>query len=60
MSWELRPGNVLAINGAKWPFLDGTLTLEPSQMKIGEAETRRFTLTIDGLDKAMRELVRGR
>ncbi len=52
MSWELRPGNVLAINGAKWPFLDGTLTLEPSQMKIGEAETRRFTLTIDGLDAA--------
>jgi hypothetical protein len=40
------------MNGAKWPFLDGTLTLEPSQMQLGETEVRNFTLTLNGLDAA--------
>lgn len=52
LDFELRPGNVLAVLGAKWPFLDGTLTLEPTQMLLGGAETRRFTLRIAGLDAA--------
>lgn len=52
LSFELRPDGLLVVNGAKWPFLDGTLVLEPSRMVLGAAETRRFTLTIDGLDAA--------
>ena len=52
LRFELRPGNVLAVLGARWPFLDGTLTLEPTQMQLGAAETRRYTLRIDGLDAA--------
>ncbi len=52
LSIELRPGNVLAVNRGHWPFLGGTLTLEPTQMQLGVAETRRYTLTIAGLDAA--------
>ncbi len=52
LSFELKPGRVLAVNGARWPFLEGTLTLEPTRMVLGVAETRRYTLVIDGLDAA--------
>ena len=52
LHFELRPDNVLAVLGASWPFLDGTLTLEPTRMKLGVAETRSFTLRIVGLDAA--------
>ncbi len=50
--FELRPDSVLAIKGAKWPFLGGTLTLEPTRMQFGVAEVRRYTLRIEGLDAA--------
>lgn len=52
LHFELRPDNVLAVLGARWPFLDGTLALEPTRMTLGVAETRNFTLRIDGLDAA--------
>jgi hypothetical protein len=52
MVFAIRPGNLLEIDGARWPFLDGVLTLEPTRMVLGGAETRRFTLRIDGLDAA--------
>lgn len=52
LRFEIRHGNVLAVNGATWPFLDGKLTLEPTRMVLGEAEVRRFTLTIEALDAA--------
>lgn len=52
LSYELRPGMVLAVNGARWPFMGGTLTLQPTQMVMGAAETRRFTLMVEALDAA--------
>ncbi len=52
LRFEMRPDNVLAVLGAQWPFLDGTLTLEPIRMRLGVAETRRYTLRIAGLDAA--------
>ncbi len=52
LHFELRPDNELAVLGASWPFLSGTLTLEPTRMKLGIAETRRFTMRIAGLDAA--------
>lgn len=52
LSFELKPDGVLQVNGAHWPFLEGTLTLEPTRMVLGVAETRRYTLVIDGLDAA--------
>ncbi|PLK24281.1 YdbH domain-containing protein [Novosphingobium sp. TH158] len=49
MRFELRPGRVLAINHAKWPFLDGTLELLPTQMTLGVAEVRRYVLKVEGI-----------
>lgn len=52
LSFELRGDNLLVVNGAHWPFLDGRLMLEPTRMVLGAAEVRRFTLAVDGLDAA--------
>ena len=52
LTFALRPGHVLAVDGGRWPFMGGTLTLEPVAMTIGVAETRHYTLDIDGLDAA--------
>ncbi len=52
LSFELKPDSVLQINGAHWPFLDGRLSLEPTRMVLGAAETRRYVLGIEGLDAA--------
>ncbi len=52
LSFALRPDMLLEVNGATWPFLEGRLTLEPTRMILGAAETRRFTLRIDGLNAA--------
>ncbi len=52
LSFELKPDSVLQVNGASWPFLDGRLSLEPTRMVLGAAETRRYVLKIEGLDGA--------
>ena len=52
LSYALLSNRQLAVNGAQWPFLGGTLTLEPTRMTLGGAEVRRFILTIVGLDAA--------
>ncbi|WP_225007667.1 YdbH domain-containing protein [Novosphingobium percolationis] len=49
---QLLPGQVLRLNGAHWPFLGGNLALEPTELRLGLAETRRYTLLVDGLDAA--------
>ena len=50
--FAIRPGLILDVDGAQWPFLGGQLTLRPTRLTLGTAETRRFTLQIDGLDAA--------
>lgn len=52
IEFALRPGSQLAVSGGTWPFLGGTLSLAPTSMNFGVAETRRYTLTISGLDGA--------
>ena len=49
---QLLPGQVVRLNGATWPFLGGSLALEPTDMRMAVAEPRRYTLTIVGLDAA--------
>lgn len=51
-SFQLEPGLLLRVNGAKWPFMDGTLTLDPTTMRVGIAETRHYTLRVEGLNAA--------
>lgn len=50
VSFQLEPGHVLVVNGAKWPYIDGSLELLPTRMVIGGAETRRFTIAVRGLN----------
>lgn len=52
MSFALLPDHVLVVNGARWPFIDGTLELLPTRMALGVAETRRFTLRVTGINAA--------
>ncbi len=52
LTYALLPDAVLAVKGAAWPFLDGTLTLLPVTMRMGVAEVRRYTLMIEGLNAA--------
>jgi hypothetical protein len=49
---QMLPGQLLRLNNAVWPFLGGTLALEPTELHLGVAEARRYTLTIAGLDAA--------
>lgn len=52
MSFALLPDHVLIVNGAKWPFIDGTLELLPTRMALGVPETRRYTLKVTGINAA--------
>ncbi|MFM5930244.1 MAG: YdbH domain-containing protein [Novosphingobium sp.] len=52
LDFELKPGNILDINGVEWPFMDGTLTLLPTRMNLGVPEVRRYELKVVGLNAA--------
>lgn len=47
---QLLPDQVVRLNRAAWPFEGGTLHLEPTDLHMGVAEPRAFTLVIDGLE----------
>ena len=52
LRYELRPHSQISVLGARWPFLDGTLTLDPTVMNLGIDETRRYTLRVEGIEAA--------
>lgn len=52
LSFALQPDSVLAVNGAKWPFLDGTMELLPTRMVLGASEVRRYSLRVSGINAA--------
>lgn len=52
LSFELKPDRLLVVNGAWWPFIDGTLELLPTRMVLGAAEVRRFTMKVEGANAA--------
>ncbi len=52
MSFQLQPNDVLIVNGATWPFLDGQLKLKPARMVLGASEVRRYTLQVTGIEAA--------
>jgi len=45
-------GEVLALQGATWPFMGGTLTMRPVEIRIGASEERRYVLEVVGFDAA--------
>lgn len=52
LSFQIEPNRLLVVNGAEWPFIDGTLKLLPTRMVLGNAEVRRFTLKLEGANAA--------
>ncbi len=49
---SLLPDQVLRLHEGRWPFLGGTLVLEPTDLRLGVAEARRDTLTVIGIEAA--------
>ncbi len=52
VDFQLEQDHLLVVNGATWPFIDGSLTLQPTRMVLGAAETRRLTIKVDGINAA--------
>jgi hypothetical protein len=52
LSFAMLSQDVLVINGARWPFLDGELELQPSRMVLGASEVRRYTLAVENINAA--------
>lgn len=50
IDFDLVGGTTLAVTGGKWPFMGGTLTLEPVTMNFGAGEERRYVFRITGLE----------
>lgn len=51
--FDLTGGELLALEGATWPFMGGTLTLRPLDLNLGVSETRAYVFEIRGLDAAV-------
>ena len=52
VSFQLEADRLLVVNGASWPFIDGTLELLPTRMVLGASEVRNFTLKLEGANAA--------
>lgn len=50
--FDLRDGTAVSLIGGSWPFMGGTLTLEPVRLNLGSPEIRAYVLDIVGLDAA--------
>lgn len=50
--FSLSNGQLLAVQGASWPFMGGTLTLRPVDLNLGVSEKRAYVFVIEGLDAA--------
>ncbi|SEM48184.1 Dicarboxylate transport [Sphingomonas gellani] len=48
-SFQLLPNARVRVEGARWPFAGGTLTLEPALLDFGTAGERRMTFTVAGV-----------
>ena len=52
VTFALKPDYLLDVGGARWPFMGGTLTLEPVALPLGSDAPAQYTLVIEGLDAA--------
>ena len=50
VAFQLRNGEVLAVQGGEWPFMGGALRLRPLDIRIGVEEARAYVMVIEGLE----------
>ena len=50
--YHLLPNTRIAIEEGRWPFAGGTLTLEPTMLDFAEAQERRMTFRVAGVEAA--------
>lgn len=50
--FSIRDRTILSVAEGRWPFMGGTLMLQPVVLNLGQAETRAYVLDIQGLDAA--------
>lgn len=51
-TFQLRGGQLLAVEGGSWPFMGGRLILRSVDLNFGIQEARRYVFEIQGLDAA--------
>lgn len=52
IAFSLRDGVIVSLIEGRWPFMGGTLMLEPVELNFGQPEIRAYVLDIQGLDAA--------
>ncbi|RKF19239.1 hypothetical protein D6851_12265 [Altericroceibacterium spongiae] len=52
VNFRLRDATYLDVEGGNWPFLGGSLQLEPVTVTFGKDEVRRYNFLIEGLNAA--------
>ncbi len=50
--FSIRDGTFVSLIDGRWPFMGGTLALQPVDLNLGVAEARSYVLDIQGLDAA--------
>jgi hypothetical protein len=50
--FSLRDGVIVSLIEGRWPFMGGTLMLEPVELNFGQPKIRAYVLDIQGLDAA--------
>lgn len=50
--FSIRDGTIVSVAEGRWPFMGGTLMLQPVELNLGVPEIRAYVLDIQGLDAA--------